>query len=435
MPYRLNSADSGFEASFHAFLAAKRDVEADVRETVAGILAQVRSEGDAALVALTRAFDRYDCTVDSIRFTSAEIDAAVSACDPAALRALDTAAARIDAFHRRQTPDGLDYVDDAGVRLGLRWKPIQRVGLYVPGGQAAYPSSLLMNAIPAKVAGVRQLAMAVPTPDGTVSPLVLAAARRAGIDEIYRIGGAQAVAALAYGTARIRPVDKIVGPGNAYVAEAKRQVFGTVGIDLIAGPSEILVVADADNDPAWIAIDLLSQAEHDTVAQAILITDNAAFAGRVEAALAAHLETLPRRAVADASWRDFGAVIVVGSLDEAPALVDRIAPEHLELAVAEPESLFARIGRAGSAFLGRYTPEAVGDYVGGPNHVLPTGRSARFSSGLGVHDFLTRTTFLACSPEALGQIGSAAVTLARAEGLEAHARSLLVRGVVEEIVS
>jgi histidinol dehydrogenase len=341
--------------------------------------------------------------------------------------ALRFAAERIEAFHRAQMPAGIDHVDAAGVRLGAVWRPIGAGGLYVPGGLAAYPSSVLMNAMPAKVAGVERLAVTVPAPDGVLNPLVLAALAIAGVDEVYRVGGAQAVAALAYGTRTIRPVDKIVGPGNAFVAAAKRRVFGTVGIDMIAGPSEILVVADGANDPDWIAADLLSQAEHDEAAQSILLTDDAAFARRVAAAVEASLAHMPRREIAGESWRRFGAVILLRDLGEAPALVDRLAPEHLELAVAEPQALADRIRNAGAIFLGRHTPEAVGDYVAGPNHVLPTARSARFSSGLGVLDFLKRTTFVACDPASLARIGPAAVTLAKVEGLHAHARSVAIR--------
>ncbi len=427
MPHKLHITDAHFAQRFAALIEAPRGDAVEVRDTVAGILADVRARGDAAVIEHTRHFDRLELTPTTLRIPEAEIDAAVAACPPEQRAALDLAARRIRAFHARQHPEGLDYIDDQGLRLGSRWTPVDAVGLYVPGGTAAYPSSVLMNAIPAKVAGVARVVMVVPTPIGRINALVLAAARSAGIDEIYRIGGAQAVAALAYGTATIRPVDKIVGPGNAYVAEAKRQVFGTVGIDMIAGPSEILVVADAANPPDWIAADLLSQAEHDADARPVLITDDAAYALRVEAAVEAQLATLPRAEIAGASWRDHGLVIVVESLDQVPALVDRVAPEHLELAVAEPGRLFAGIRHAGSIFLGRHTPEALGDYVAGPNHVLPTSRSARFSSGLSVLDFLKRSTFIACDPAGLAAIGPAAVTLARAEGLEAHARSVALR--------
>ncbi len=427
MPRRLNTAAPGFEADFAALLAAKRETAPDVNETVAAILADVRDRGDDAVIDYTERFDRVRLTAETMRFTAAEIEAAVAACGEDALAALKLAAARIRAFHERQIPGALSYTDEAGVRLGQRWTAIGAAGLYVPGGTAAYPSSVLMNALPASVAGVERRVMVVPTPDGVVNPLVLAAARIAGITEIYRIGGAQAVAALAWGTATIAPVDKVVGPGNAWVAAAKRQVFGTVGIDMIAGPSEILVVADGENDPGWIAMDLLSQAEHDESAQSILITDDADFAAQVERAVEGHLKTLPRAAIAGKSWEDYGAVILVDSLDDAVPLVDRIAPEHLELAVAEPETLAAAVRNAGAIFLGRHTPEAIGDYVAGPNHVLPTARSARFSSGLGVADFMKRTTTVACDADSLSRIGPAAVTLAKAEGLGAHALSVALR--------
>jgi histidinol dehydrogenase len=388
MPLELNRSDAGFEAAFTGLLAAKRETQEDVQIAVAAILADVRARGDAALLEYTARFDRVTLTVETMRVSADEIDRALASIKPGLLASLKLAAERIEDFHRRQTPDALSYTDAAGVRLGARWTAVGSVGLYVPGGTAAYPSSVLMNALPAKVAGVERVTMVVPTPDGKLNPLVLAAARIAGVDEIYRIGGAQAVGALAYGTETIRAVDKIVGPGNAYVAAAKRHVFGTVGIDMIAGPSEILVVADGANDPAWIAADLLSQAEHDTSAQSILITDDAAFAEAVKSAVEGHLTTLPRAEIANASWRDHGAIIVVSHLDEAVPLVDRLAPEHLELAVAEPDALAARIRNAGAIFLGRHTPEAIGDYVAGPNHVLPTARSARFSSGLNLLDFM-----------------------------------------------
>ncbi|SBW12731.1 bifunctional histidinal dehydrogenase and histidinol dehydrogenase [uncultured Alphaproteobacteria bacterium] len=427
MPVSLDARAPDFEARFAALLAGKRETAVDVADAVSAILDEVRRDGDAALIRLTAKFDRQELTPATLRVAADEIAAAEAACDPALLEALDLAAARIRSFHEKQLPRDLAYTDAVGARLGLRWTAVDAAGLYVPGGTASYPSSVLMNAIPAKVAGVKRLVMAVPMPGGAVNPLVLAAARRAGVDEIYRVGGAQAVAALAYGTATIRPVDKIVGPGNAYVAAAKRMVFGTVGIDMIAGPSEVLVVADAANDPDWIAVDLLSQAEHDAAAQAILITDDAVFAGKVAAAVEARLRTLPRGNIAAASWRDHGALIVVPSLDAAPALVDRVAPEHLELAIADPDGFAARVRHAGAIFLGRTTPEALGDYVGGPNHVLPTARSARFSSGLGVLDFLKRTTLLGASPEAVRAIGPAAVRLAESEGLTAHALSVSLR--------
>ena len=428
MPHRLATADSDFVARFKALTGVEREGQEDVRQAVAAILADVRSRGDAAVIEHTQRFDRLELTSTTLRIREAEIEAAVAACSAEQRAALDLAAERIRAFHALQVPDDRDDTDASGVRLGVRWTAVDAAGLYVPGGTAAYPSSVLMNAIPAKVAGVERLVMVVPTPIGRINALVLAAARIAGIDEIYRIGGAQAVAALAYGTETIAPVDIIVGPGNAYVAEAKRQVFGVVGIDMIAGPSEILVVADGANDPAWIAADLLSQAEHDGAAQAILITDDAGFADRVTAEVDAQLAELPRAAIAGSSWRDHGVVIVVGDLEaEAPALINAIAPEHLELAVADPRPLFAAVRHAGSIFLGRHTPEALGDYVAGPNHVLPTGRSARFSSGLGVLDFMKRSTFIDCSAAGLAAIGPAAVTLATAEGLEAHARSVAIR--------
>jgi histidinol dehydrogenase len=427
VPHRLSTADPGFGDAFARFLDAQREARADVDAAAAAILADVRARGDAAVVELTRRFDRTDVAAATLRVTDAEIAAAEAACSPGLLAALRVAADRIRAFHERQKPAGIDFVDGSGVRLGARWTALDAVGLYVPGGLAAYPSTVLMNAVPAKVAGVARVAMCVPAPDGHLNPLVLAAARLAGVDEIHRIGGAQAIGALAYGTATIAAVDKIVGPGNAYVAAAKKQVFGTVGIDMIAGPSEILVVADGANDPAWIAADLLSQAEHDTSAQAILVTDDAAFAEAVERAVAAHLQRLPRSGIAGASWRDHGAVILVRDLAEAPAVVDRIAPEHLELAVADPDALFARIRHAGSVFLGRHTPEAVGDYVAGTNHVLPTARTARFSSGLNLLDFMKRTTFVGCGPGGLAAIGPAAVELAHAEGLQAHALSIEIR--------
>ncbi len=427
MPRRLNAADAGFEAEFRGLLAAKREVSVDVNDTVATILAEVRQRGDEAVIEYTERFDRVKLTPETMRFTATEIEAAVAACGKDTLAALDVAAERIQSFHEKQKPADLAYTDEAGVRLGQRWTAVGAAGLYVPGGTAAYPSSVLMNAIPARVAGVERRVMVVPTPDGVVNPLVLAAAHLAGVTEIYRIGGAQAVAALAYGTDTVAQVDKVVGPGNAWVAEAKRQVFGIVGIDMIAGPSEILVVADAENDAGWIAMDLLSQAEHDESAQAILITDDANFADQVARAVEGHLKTLPRAAIAGKSWEDFGAVILVDALADAVPLVDRIAPEHLELAVADPEALSTRVRNAGAIFLGRYTPEAIGDYVAGPNHVLPTARSARFSSGLGVLDFMKRTTTVACDADSLARIGPAAVTLAETEGLDAHAASVAIR--------
>ena len=427
MPLRLDTSAKSFAADFAALLAAKREMEADVDAAVAQILADVKARGDAAVVDYTARFDRLKLTPSTMRVPAKDVAAAASSCAPETLAALRLAAERIEAYHRRQVPEDFSFIDSAGVRLGSRWRPIAAVGIYVPGGTAAYPSSVLMNAVPAKVAGVERLVMVVPSPDGVLNPLVLAAAQLAGVDEVYRIGGAQAVGALAYGTATIAAVDKIVGPGNAYVAAAKRRVFGTVGIDMIAGPSEILVVADRGNDPAWIAADLLSQAEHDTASQAILITDDKSFAGDVATAVDRHLATLPRQSIAAESWRRHGAIITVRRWDEAVPLVDRIAPEHLEVALDDAEAFSTKVRNAGAIFLGRHTPEAVGDYVAGPNHVLPTARSARFSSGLGVLDFLKRTSLLACDAESLRAIGPAAVALARAEGLDAHALSVAIR--------
>ena len=427
VPTELNSSDPDFEAEFQALVSARRGDEPDVTATVAAIIDAVREQGDRAVLDLTRRFDRISLQTNELAVSEAEMTAARATCDAAVHEALSFAARRIERFHAAQLPDPVEQVDELGVGLGLRWRPLDSVGLYVPGGTAAYPSSVLMNAIPARVAGVRRRVMTVPAPDGVLDPLILVAAELAGVNEIYRIGGAQAVAALAYGTCTIAAVDKIVGPGNAYVAAAKRQVFGTVGIDSIAGPSEILVVADADNDPSWMAIDLLSQAEHDAVAQAILITDDAAFAARVCGEVERALAQLPRSDIARESWRVHGAIIVVADLDEAPELVNRLAPEHLELAVADPEAMACRIRHAGAIFLGRHTPEAIGDYVAGPNHVLPTGRTARFSSGLSVLDFLKRTTWVRCDADSLQRVGPAAVTLATAEGLDAHARSIAIR--------
>lgn len=427
MPRELDSRNRSFSQDFDALLESKRAIESDVDAAVAEIVESVRTRGDAALIEYTKRFDGLDLTADRLRIPDAEIARASDACDQRAVAALELAASRIEAYHRRQVPEDEFFTDESGIALGARWTPIQAAGLYVPGGTAAYPSSVLMNAVPARVAGVPRLVMAVPAPGGIVNPLVLAAARIAGITEIYRVGGAQAIAALAFGTETIAAVDKIVGPGNVYVAAAKRRVFGRVGIDMIAGPSEILVVADGDNDPAWIAADLLSQAEHDRLAQSILITDDARLAHAVMKAVEGELKTLPRAEIARASWEAFGAVIVVADLAEVPPLVDKIAPEHLELAVKDPESLARQISNAGAIFLGRYTPEAVGDYVGGPNHVLPTSGSARFSSGLGVLDFMKRTSWLGCDAEGLRAIGPAAITLARAEGLDAHAHSIAIR--------
>ena len=427
MARNLNAASPDFAADFSALVAGKRDSDADVGVAVAAILAEVKARGDGAVIDYTSQFDGFDLTPATMAFSAAEIAAARHAVDGETLRALRLAAERIEAYHRRLLPEDVSFTDAAGVTLGARYRPIDAVGIYVPGGRAAYPSSVLMNALPARIAKVPRVVMVVPTPKGEINPLVLAAAEIAGVTEIYRIGGAQAVGALAFGTATIRAVDKIVGPGNAYVAAAKRQVFGTVGIDMIAGPSEILVVADGASDPAWIAADLLSQAEHDPSSQSILITDDGAFAERVERAVEDHLKTLPRAAIARASWRDFGGIIVVKTLSDALPLIDRIAPEHLELAIENAEAFAARVSNAGAIFLGRYTPEAIGDYVAGPNHVLPTAGSARFSSGLGVVDFLKRTSLVRCGPDSLAAIGPAAVTLAKAEGLGAHGLSVAIR--------
>ncbi len=427
MARRLNSAEPGFAAAFAALVAERRGGPGANAAKVAEIIADVRARGDAALVEYTARFDGLELDAAGLRLKPDEIAAAAADCPAETRTALAFAADRIEDFHRRQMPADLDYTDAFGVRLGARWNALAAAGLYVPGGTAAYPSSVLMNAIPAKVAGVARIVMTVPTPNGSLNPALMAAAEIAGLDEIYRIGGAQAVAALAYGSASIRPVDKIVGPGNEWVAEAKRQVFGIVGIDMIAGPSEILVVADGANEADWVAADLMSQAEHDSAAQAILITDDGGFADAVAAAVERLLETLPRRDIAGESWRAHGAIVVIDNLDEAPALIDRIAPEHLEFAVAEPQALFDRVHHAGAVFLGRRTPEALGDYVAGPNHVLPTSGSARFSSGLSAHDFLKRTSFAACDGAGLASIGPAARTLAEAEGLDAHALSVALR--------
>jgi histidinol dehydrogenase len=427
MPIRLDARAADFSQEFRAFLDTKREASADVEQAVRAIIADVAARGDAALIELTQKFDRVDPGKIGLRVTAAELDAASAACDREALDALTLARDRIEIYHRRQLPKDDRWTDPLGVELGHRWTAIEAVGLYVPGGTAAYPSSVLMNAVPAKVAGCPRVVMVVPTPDGKLNPLVLAAAKLAGVDEIYRIGGAQAVAALAYGTATIAPVAKIVGPGNAYVAAAKRLVFGRVGIDMIAGPSEVLIIADRDANPEWIAADLLAQAEHDTAAQAILITDDVALADAVERAVEGQLKTLPRGEVAGASWRDFGAIILVGKLDDAVALTDAIAPEHLEIETHDPEPLAAKIRNAGAIFLGSHTPEAIGDYVAGSNHVLPTARSARFSSGLGVLDFMKRTSILRLDAGALGKLGPAAIALGKAEGLDAHARSVAMR--------
>jgi histidinol dehydrogenase len=427
MPQFLNTGEDGFEAAFAALLTMKREDAPDVDAAVAAIIAEVRARGDDAVIDFTRRFDRLDLTPATIAFSEAEIAAECAKVGAEDRAALELAAERIRAYHERQMPADARWTDAAGAELGWRWGPVSAAGLYVPGGLASYPSSVLMNAIPAKVAGVERLVVACPTPGGAVNPLVLMAAQLAGVDTVYRIGGAQAIAAMAYGTATIRPVDKITGPGNAYVAAAKRRVFGRVGIDMIAGPSEILVIADRDNDPDWIALDLLSQAEHDESAQSILVTDDADFGRAVAAAVDRRLETLERRAIAGASWRDYGAIIVVRDLAEAAALSNRIAPEHLELCVADPEALAAETVHAGAIFLGHWTPEAIGDYVGGPNHVLPNARSARFSSGLSVMDFLKRTTLARMTPRALAAIGLAAERLAASESLQAHGLSVRAR--------
>jgi histidinol dehydrogenase len=427
MPIRLNSQSADFSQRFDDFLEMKREVSADIDAAARTIVDDVARRGDAALIEATAKFDRLTVAASGLRINSAEVDDAVKACDPATLDALKFARDRIEVFHKRQLPKDERFTDAQGVELGWRWSAIEAVGLYVPGGTAAYPSSVLMNAVPAKVAGVDRVVMVVPSPDGKLNPLVLAAAQLGGVSEIYRVGGAQAVAALAYGTATIKPVAKIVGPGNAYVAAAKRLVFGKVGIDMIAGPSEVLVIADNTANASWIAADLLAQAEHDVNAQSILITDDETLAADVERAVEAQLTTLPRADIARTSWNDFGAIIVVRKLDEAVALANTIAAEHLEIITADPESISARIRNAGAIFLGAHTPEAIGDYVGGSNHVLPTARSARFSSGLGVLDFMKRTSILKCGPDQLRALGPAAMTLGKAEGLDAHARSVGLR--------
>jgi histidinol dehydrogenase len=427
MPFRLATSEAGFETTFQRLLETKRESAADVDAAVAAIIDDVAQRGDAALIDYTSRFDGVDLSVSSLRLARGEIAEGAAMAPPETLAALGLAAERIESFHRHQLPPAIDYVDALGVRLANRWRPISAAGLYVPGGTAAYPSSVLMNAIPAKVAGVARLVMTVPAPRGVLNPLVLAAAQLVGIDEIYRVGGAQAIAALAFGTTTIAPVDKIIGPGNAYVAAAKRRVFGRVGIDMIAGPSEILVVADRHNDPRWIAADLLSQAEHDSAAQAILVTDDAAFAREIEAAVDRHLARLPRAQIARASWQAHGVILLVTDWEEAAALIDRIAPEHLELALDEADALAERVNHAGAIFLGRHTPEAIGDYIAGPNHVLPTAGSARFASGLGVLDFLKRSSLVRCEPASLAALAPAAIRLAEAEGLEAHALSLSIR--------
>lgn len=427
MPVTLNTSDADFEARFTDMLSAKREDSADVNDVVAGIIADLRAGGDRVLCELTARFDRLELTPERLRFSPEEIAAEVARVSPEDRAALALAAERIRAYHARQMPEDASWTDPDGATLGWRWTPVSAAGLYVPGGQAAYPSSVLMNAIPARVAGVGRLVVCVPTPGGVVNPLVLLAAELAGVDEIYRVGGAQAIAAMAYGTASIAPVDKITGPGNAYVAAAKRQVFGRVGIDMIAGPSEVLVIAEGAQDPGWLALDLLAQAEHDADAQSILITTDPALAHAVAGAVDRILPTLPRAEIAGASWRDYGTIIIARDLDEAAALSNRIAPEHLELCVDDPEALAAKCLHAGAIFLGAHTPEAVGDYVSGPNHVLPTARSARFSSGLSVLDFLKRTTLARLSPGALAAIGPAAMRLAASEGLQAHGASVEAR--------
>lgn len=427
MPVRLDSRSPDFFASFQTLVALKRTTDADVHGRVQAIVADVMAAGDAALVRYSKEFDRVDLSELGLRVSAADIDVSLGLCDPHAVAALKLAHSRIVAFHERQYPTDERFVDDLGVELGWRWRAIESVGLYVPGGTASYPSSVLMNATPAKVAGVDRIVMVVPAPDGKINPLVLAAAKLAGVSEIYRIGGAQAIAALAYGTETVKPVLKIVGPGNAYVAEAKRMLFGTVGIDMIAGPSEVLIIADRSANPEWIAADLLAQAEHDAAAQSILITDDMTLADAVETAMGRQLTSLPRQAIASASWRDFGAIILVSGIHESVVLANRLAPEHLEIMTEDPETLSGSVRNAGAIFIGGHTPEAIGDYVGGSNHVLPTGRSARFSSGLSVLDFMKKTSILRCSVQGLRELGPAAVALGRAEGLEAHARSVALR--------
>jgi histidinol dehydrogenase len=427
MAIRLDTRAADFAQRFRRFLDSKREVAADVEASARAIVADVVARGDLALRDYTAKFDGFDLAATGLRVNEQELTAALSACERSLLEALEFARGRIEAFHRRQVPKDDSFTDATGVELGARWTAIDAVGLYVPGGSAAYPSSVLMNAVPAKVAGVRRLVMVAPAPGGTVPASVLAAAKLCGVDEVYRIGGAQAIAALAYGTASIAPVAKIIGPGNAYVAAAKRAVFGKVGIDLVAGPSEVLILADRSANADWIAADLLAQAEHDENAQAILCTDDEKLAAAVERAIEGQLASLTRRKIAGASWRDFGAIILVGNFDEALPLVDAIAPEHLEIAVADSDALARRIRNAGAIFIGPHTPEAIGDYVAGSNHVLPTARSARFSSGLGVLDFMKRTSLLKCGPEQMRALADAAITLATAEGLDAHARSIAIR--------
>ena len=427
MVYRLSQSDPNFASAFQALLATKREISEDVDSTVRTIIQDVRKRGDAAVLELTEKFDRIALTADALRIPKSDIMQAVDTVAPKTMAALTLAHDRIPSYHEKQLPADQHYTDALGVELGYRWSAVSAVGLYVPGGTANYPSSVLMNAVPARVAGVQRIAMVVPTPDGVLNPLVLVAAHLAGVSEIYRIGGAQAVAALAYGTETVAPVAKIVGPGNAYVAAAKRQVFGTVGIDMIAGPSEVLVVADDTANPDWVAADLLAQAEHDASAQSILITDSAALAEAVERSVENQLKTLPRADIARASWQEFGAVVQVADVMQAADLIDAIAPEHLELCVADPDALLDRISHAGAVFMGHHTPEAIGDYVGGSNHVLPTARSARFSSGLSVLDYMKRTSILRCTPENLRVLGPAAIELADVEGLDGHGRSVAIR--------
>ncbi len=428
MPQWLKTSGPDFKTAFSALLSKSREEKSDVDGVVAGILAAVKEAGDAAVIGYTEKFDRLKLSPENLRFSDEEISQARAACDPALVKIMEEAVSRIRVYHEKQMPSDLRYEDDAGVTLGYRWTAVQSAGLYVPGGTAALFSSVLMNAVPARVAGVARVVMVVPTPDGQVNPLVLVAARLAGVDEIYRVGGAQAIAALAYGTQTIAPVDVIVGPGNAYVAAAKRQVFGTVGIDMIAGPSEILVVADNQNDPNWIAADLLSQAEHDETAQSILICDDSGFADKVAEAIDKQLESLPRADIAAKSWADFGAILVVNELlKQAPELVNGLAPEHVELAVDNAEALVGEIRHAGAIFLGRYTPEAIGDYIAGPNHVLPTARAARYASGLSVLNFMKRSSLVKCDANSLAALGPAALQLAEAEGLHAHGRSIAIR--------
>jgi histidinol dehydrogenase len=427
MPIRLNLSSSSFAEEFIEFLNIKRESQASIEKVVAKILENIRINGDEALFNYTSRFDRHQLAPNNISISPQEINQALRACDQEQLKSLKLAEKRIRDFHEKQLPSDLDYKDDVGVKLGLKWNPIEAVGIYTPGGSASYPSSVLMNSIPAKVAGVKRLAMVVPTPEGVINPLVLAAASISGVDEIYKVGGAQAIGALAYGCDSIKAVDKIVGPGNAYVAMAKRQVFGIVGIDMIAGPSEILIVADNKNDPSWIAADLLAQAEHDISAQAILLTDDNKFADQVCEAIDIKLSYLSRGKIASESWKKYGAIIILENMLQATELINRIAPEHLELAIEEPNSLTFNGINAGAVFIGRYAPEALGDYIGGPNHVLPTGRSARYSSGLGVIDFMKRTSFMDVSAKAIEAIGPAAISLAEAEGLEAHADSVKLR--------